>query len=176
MVFHHVLAKMNFTPAEILFPISAVMLRNAFGYAAVLEEFSSSVLPFIDYDLSAAGTMNVNNDTARHYRYWDATAFAEYLHECIRETIRKDLNEELAFLARFDQALKAAKEIVDMPNQKASLLVRMILQNKGNLSKTKREMFAELTDGEISKIEIAIAGMNNQDSSSCIAARVSFIK
>ncbi len=153
---HHILAKMHFTPPGLLFPVSAVMLRNAAAYAKVLEEFSSNVLPFIDYDLNADGTMKVNNDTAKLYRYWDATVFAEYLHECIRETIQKDLNEELGFLAMFDKAMKATKEIVDMPNQKASLLVRMILQNKGKLSKTKRGKFAELTEEEISRIEFAV--------------------
>lgn len=105
--------------------------------------------------------MNVNNDTAKLYRYWDATAFAEYLYECIRETIQKDLNEELGFLAMFDKAMKATKEIVDMPNQKASLLVRMIMQNKGKLSKANRGKFAELTDDEIPKIETAIAELND---------------
>lgn len=158
---HHILAKMNFTPPELLFPVSAVMLRNAAAYSKVLEEFSSNILPFIDYDLNSDGTMNVNNDTAKLYRYWDATVFAEYLYECIRETIRKDLNEELGFLEMFDKAIKATKEVVDMPNQKASLLVRMILQNKGKLSRAKREKFAELTDEEISKIEIAIAKLND---------------
>jgi len=158
---HHILAKMNFTPPELLFPVSAVMLRNASDYAKVLEEFSSNILPFIDYDLNSDGTMNVNNDTAKLYLYWDATAFAEYLYECIRETIQKDLNEELGFLAMFDKAMKATKEIVDMPNQKASLLVRMILQNKGKLSKIKREKFAELTDEEILRTETAINKSNN---------------
>ncbi len=160
---HHILAKMNFTPPELLFPVSAVMLRNASAYAKVLEEFSSSVLPFIDYDLNSDGTMNVSNDTIKLYQYWDATAFAEYLYECIRETIQKDLNEELGFLAMFDKAMKATKEIVDMPNQKASLLVRMILQNKGKLSKIKREKFAELTNKEILRIETAVANLNKSD-------------
>lgn len=153
---HHILAKLNFTPLELLFPVSAVMLRNTAAYSKVLEEFSSSILPFIDYDLHSDGTMTVSNDTAKLYRYWDATIFAEYLYECIRETIQKDLNEELGFLTMFDKAMKATKEIVDMPNQKASLLVRMVLQNKGKLSKTKREKFAELSEEEIQQIEAAI--------------------
>lgn len=160
---HHVLAKLKFTPPELLFPVSAVMLRNAAAYSKVLEEFSSSILPFISYDLTPDGVMQVTNQTSDLYRYCDATTFAEYLYECIKETIHRDLNEELGFLAMFDQAMKSAKEIVDMPYQKASLLVRMILQNKGRLSKTKREKFMELTDEEISAIETAIARSTGSD-------------
>ena len=43
-----------------------------------------------------------------------------------------------------------------MPNSRASLLVRLILQNRGRLSKTKRGQFSELTDDEIAAIEAAI--------------------
>jgi hypothetical protein len=46
--------------------------------------------------------------------------------------------------------------IVDMPNQRAALLVRLIHQNEGRLSKGKRRLFSELTDDEIQHIESAI--------------------
>jgi hypothetical protein len=52
--------------------------------------------------------------------------------------------------------MRRTLEIVDMPNRRASLLVRMILQNGGSLSKAKRPKFAELTDAEIGIIEAAI--------------------
>jgi hypothetical protein len=53
-------------------------------------------------------------------------------------------------------------EIVDMPDRRASLLVRMILQNGGSLSKARRPKFAELTDAEISTIEAAISASANE--------------
>jgi len=46
--------------------------------------------------------------------------------------------------------------VVDMPNQRASLLIRLIHQNMGKLSKAKRDSFLELSDEEISEIESAI--------------------
>jgi hypothetical protein len=45
-----------------------------------------------------------------------------------------------------------------MPNRRASLLVRLILQNKGKLSKGKRAAFSEITDQEIDRIEKAVWG------------------
>ncbi len=150
---HHILTKLGFTPERILFPISAAMLRNRVDYDRVLERYSSSISPFIDYDLDAEGLMTVKNKTAPLYRFFDATAHAEYTYQCIEETIRRDLREEIGFLAVFDAAVSGVFEIVDMPNRRASLLVRLILQNKGKLSNAKRDLFAEISDDELHRIE-----------------------
>ena len=49
-----------------------------------------------------------------------------------------------------------------MPDRRASLLVRLILQNKGKLSRAKREQFTELTDDELLAIEAAVqTGMDS---------------
>lgn len=153
---HHILSKLGFTPTGILFPVSAAMLRDRLAYDQVLEGFSTSIMPFIQYDLDLEHGMTVRNDTARLYRYFDATAQAEYLYRCIEETIHRDLRDEIGFLAVFDAALRATLNIVDMPNRRASLLVRLILQNKGKLAKGKRASFAEITDQEVDRIETAV--------------------
>ena len=46
-----------------------------------------------------------------------------------------------------------------MPDKRASLLVRLILQNKGRLAKNKRDLFSEVTDEELTKIENAIGSV-----------------
>jgi hypothetical protein len=116
-------------------------------------------MPFIQYDLDLEHGMTVKNDTAQLYRYFDATAQAEYLYRGIDETIHRDLRDEISFLAIFDAALRATLNIVDMPNRRAALLVRLVLQNKGKLSKGTRASFAEITDLEISQIETAVWGV-----------------
>jgi hypothetical protein len=156
---HHILSKLGFTPQGILFPVSAAMLRDRLAYDQVLEGFSASIMPFIQYDLDLEHGMTVKNDTAQLYRYFDATAQAEYLYRCIEETIHRDLRDEIGFLAVFDAALRATLNIVDMPNRRAALLVRLILQNKGKLSKGKRTSFAEITDQEVDRIETAVWGV-----------------
>lgn len=47
---------------------------------------------------------------------------------CIEETIRRDLGEDIGFLVVFAAAVRKALEIVDMPDRRASLLVRLILR------------------------------------------------
>ena len=89
-------------------------------------------------------------DSGRRYE------FAEYLYDCVAETIRIDLRENIRFLKAFDAAIRATMDIVDMPDRRASLLVRLILQNNGRLSQTKRTTFSELKDEEIAGIEQAV--------------------
>jgi hypothetical protein len=56
--------------------------------------------------------------------------------------------------AVFDRAFTAVREIVDMPDQRASLFVRLCMQNRGRLSAVKRQQFPELSDAEIAQLEI----------------------
>jgi len=58
----------------------------------------------------------------------------------------------------FDAAIRATMDIVDMPDRRASLLVRPILQNNGRLLQTK--------DEEISAIEEAVASLSQDGPSS----------
>ena len=106
-----------------------------------------------------AQQMTVLNETKSLYQYFDATPQTEYLYECVAETIEKDLREEIGFIEKYDRALDEAKEIVDMPDKRASLLVRLIMQNKGRLAKNKRDMFSEITDEELARIEKGIANV-----------------
>ena len=99
---------------------------------------------------------NRRSKVATPYRYWDATAFAEYLFGQVAEAIRHDLREEIDFLNMFDEAVRKTVAIVDIPDRRASLLARLIIQNKGTLAKGKRALFSELTDEEIGAIERAV--------------------
>ena len=153
---HHSLAKLGYTPQGIVFPVSAVMLRNLAKYDKALTAFSGRIRPFVEYRMDEPQRMTVLNETKNLYQYFDATPQAEYLYECVAETIEKDLREEIGFIQRYDHALDETKEIVDMPDKRASLLVRLIMQNKGRLAKNKRDLFSEVTDEELAKIEKAM--------------------
>jgi Fic/DOC family len=154
---HHSLAKLGYTPQGIIFPASAAMLRDLARYDKALNAFSGKIAPFIEYRMDDAQRMTVLNETKSLYPYFDATAQAEYLYQCVAETIEKDLREEIGFIVKYDRALDDTKEIVDMPDKRASLLARLIMQNKGKLAKSKRDLFSEITDDELARIEQAIA-------------------
>jgi Fic family protein len=100
---HHVLAAGGFNPPGVVFPISAAILRRIDEYRAVLESYSTAILPFIEWRATADGTVEVLNETADYYRYFDATAHAEFLYACVEQTVEHDLPEEVRFLEAFDR-------------------------------------------------------------------------
>lgn len=155
-VIHATLSRRKFVPEGIVIPVSATMLRKREAYDAALEAFSNTILPLIEYSLNEEGEMTVHNDTDSFYRYWDATTQCEYLYEALSESLTVDLPEELRALRAYDAGLRALSEIVDMPNKRAQLLMRLLLQNNYKLSRAKRATFFELTDGEVEQIEIAV--------------------
>lgn len=153
---HHMLATEGFSPPDVLFPVSAAIVRDRRGYDAALETFSKAIQPHIDWDWTPTKEIEVTNDTAALYRYFDATRLAEFLYAKVVETVRKDLKEELAFVAEYDAALMAVRDVVDMPDRRAGLFVRLVMQNGGILSNGKRGQFPELSDQEIAALQVAV--------------------
>ena len=156
LLVHHVLARRGYSPPGVIFPVSAAILRDRRSYDAALETFSRPLLEFIRWRWTAGQEIAVENDTADLYRYFDATVFAEYLYDRVADAVRVDLREELGFIAVFDRAFHAVREIVDMPDRRASRFVRLCMENGGQLSSARRGDFSELDDAEIEAMETAI--------------------
>jgi len=159
---HHVLAARGFNPPGVVFPVSSAILASIDAYRAVLESTSSRMLPLIDWRPIAGGNVEVLNDTADFYRYFDATAVAEFLYSCVETTIDVDLPQETNYLRRYDAFRASVTAIIDMPDRTADLLFRMLRQNDGRLSKRAREKeFMQLRDDEIVRIEVAYREVMN---------------
>ena len=153
---HHVLAQRGFNPAGVVFPVSAAILARIDEYRAALEDYSGRLLPMIDWEPTADGNVKVLNDTADFYRFFDATPHAEFLYDCVKQTIEEDLPRETEFLERYDQFRARIEAIVDMPDHTIDLLFRFLHQNAGHLSRRAREAeFAKMTDKEVSAAEAA---------------------
>jgi len=157
---HYVLSFRRFAPDGVVFPISATMLHRPQDYDASLESFSKPLQALVEYKLDGSGRMTVLNETRDYYRYVDCTFIAEMLFSFVKETIEKELPAEILFLQQYDTARRLMREVVDLPNRHADLLVRLCLQNNGTLSKAKRQLpeYAKLTDKEITGLETAVAG------------------
>jgi len=155
---HHVLAKRGFSPAGLIFPVSAAILRLIDDYRRVLEGHSRAILPLIEWEATPEGNVRVLNDTADFYRFFDATPQAEFLYRCVQETVESDLPQETAFLQAYDRFAARVQDLVDMPQVTLDLLFRFLRQNGGALSKRARErQFAPLTDAEAAEIETIYA-------------------
>jgi hypothetical protein len=155
---HHVLAAAGYNPPGIVFPISAAILRRIDAYRAVLESYSSALLPLIDWRATADGNVRVLGDTADYYRYFDATAHAEFLHGCVEQTVEHDLPNEVRFLEAFDHFSSAVKELIEMPDRQIERLRLFFAQGEGRLSERARlREFQALTEPELERLEALYA-------------------
>jgi Fic/DOC family len=154
---HNILARRGLTPEGMIFPVSATMLRERARYDRALEAFSRPLMDVLSYEFDERAHLMVEGETAQHYRYIDMTPQVEALFEFVKETIETDLVEELDFLRNHDDAKRGVQEIVDMPDRRLDLFIRLCLQNRGHLSKRKRESeFPELTDTEVDDMAAAM--------------------
>ena len=151
---HHVLAERKFTPPGMVFPVSSVMLDRIDDYRAALQAHSRPLMPFIEWRPTPERNVEVLNETADLYRYFDCTAEAEFLYACVRRTVEQDLPREIDYLSRHDEARRRIMDAVEMPDRVADDLVLFIRQNDGSLSKKRREgEFNNLRDEEVASIE-----------------------
>jgi len=154
---HHILAQKKFGPIGFIFPVSSVMLKWIDQYRKVLQNHSSPLMDFIHWVPTVSGNVEVRNDTADLYRYFDCTEAAEFLYRCVEETIDKDIPDELEYLKRHDKAMQLITDTVEMPNRIAENFIMFMRQNQWRLPKKRRENeFEKLTDEEVKVLENAV--------------------
>ena len=154
---HHVLADRRFSRTGLVFPVSSVMLERIEEYRATLQAHSGPLMPYIEWRPTSKLNVDVLNDTADLYRYFDCTAEAEFLYACVQRTVERDLPRELDYLRRHDEALRGLMETVEMPDRLAEDFLMFVRQYQGTLSKRRREgPFAQLTDQEVTALESVV--------------------
>ncbi|HDH49799.1 MAG TPA: Fic family protein [Nitrospirae bacterium] len=153
-IIHHILAKMNFARQGVIFPVSASMLDHIDDYRTALESYSHPLLDFIKWKPTAKKNVEVLNETSDYYRYFDATKQAEFLYDCVQDTIENIIPDEVNYLNNYDEMKEYLDNTYEMPDKTVALLIRSLEQYNGHLSKRKRtNEFSALTDEEVRDIE-----------------------
>ncbi|MGQ7868663.1 Fic family protein [Sunxiuqinia sp. sy24] len=151
---HHLLAKMNIAQQGIIFPISASILDRINQYRTVLEAYSHPVLELIDWEITPDHNVRVLNETVDYYRYFDATQQAEFLFECVFDTINRIIPEEVNYILKYDEFKRFIDDQFEMPDKFVATLVRFLEQNNGTLSKRAlSKEFKALKVKEVKAIE-----------------------
>lgn len=146
---HHVLAQAGFTPKAIVLPVSAVILANLDRYFECLEMFSKPVVEKTRYDPEVPAIPATGND-AVYFSYFDATPQVEFLYWALERTVTADLPREIDFLLGYDRAHTELNARLDWPRNTLGLFIRLVHQNDGRLSETKRRShFDWMTDEEL---------------------------
>ena len=144
---HHGFAAAGYNPPGVVFPVSAAILRDLEAYRRVLASYARPLLPLVEWRPTLGGNVEVLNDTADYYRYFDATAHAEFLYRCVEATVERDLPDEVAYLESYDRFAERVQKIVDLPARTVDLLHRFLRQNGGRLSRRARGAGVRPVDG-----------------------------
>ena len=151
---HHVLAQRNYYPKGMIFPISSVILDEIEKYKDVLVMHSSPLMSMISWEATDTGNVKILNETSDLYRFFNCTKSCEFIYAAVEKTIKETLPHELKYLDAFDKAYGKINEMLEMPDNQIKSLITFILQNKGKLSKKKKEKYYEqLRLEEIREIE-----------------------
>jgi len=151
---HHTLAKKQFADQGIIFPVSSSILNHINDYQQVLESYSKPLLDLIEWVETKDHNVKVTNETKDYYRFFDATKQAEFLFDCVEDTIKNIFPQEINYLANYDAFKDYMDEEFEMTDKLVSVLVRFLEQNQGVLSKRAREKeFSMLTEREVTRIE-----------------------
>jgi Fic family protein len=159
---HHILNWMGYTKRDMIFLVSSAILDRISDYQDVLEEYSSQRIDLIEWEPTPNHNIRILNETIDLCRYFDLTPQAEFLYECVEETIIRIIPEEIEFLEKYDRLTNVINSLVNLPDTRVDLLIKLLNQNKGKLSKTKRQKnYDELSEKEISMIEEYYADIFN---------------
>lgn len=151
---HHVLAKKSFTNQGVIFPVSASILDHIDDYRMVLEHYSHPLLDFITWKETDNHNIEVLNNTVDFYRYFDVTKQAEFLYDCVYDTLQRIIPQEVNYLLRYDEFKRFIDDEFEMPDKMVATLVRFLEQNNGMLSKRAlKKEFSELTENEVETIQ-----------------------
>lgn len=151
---HHTLASKQFSEQGMIFPVSASILDHIDDYRKTLEAYSHPLLDFIEWEETRDHNLTVLNETIDYYRYYDATVQAEFLYDCVLDTIERIIPEELSYLTKYDDFKQSIDEAFEMPDRLISLLAQFLHQNNGRLSKRARgKEFSALSEEEVELIE-----------------------
>jgi hypothetical protein len=153
-IIHHILSQTGYTEQGIIFPVSASILTHIQDYAKTLESYSHPILNFIDWKPSENNNVEILNDTIDFYRYFDATAQAEFLFNCVNDTLINIIPKEVEYIKKYDVFKQFLDNRYEMPDNMISLMVGFLEQGKGRLSKRAiSNEFNALTVDEIRSIE-----------------------
>lgn len=154
-IIHHVLAKKEFTQQGVIFPVSSSILDHINDYKTVLESYSHPLLDHIEWRETEDHNVEVTNNTIDLYRYYDATKQAEFLYDCVEDTLERVIPEEVNYLQNYDSFKRYIDNNFEMPDKMVAILVRFLDQNNGVLSKrVLKKEFSALKEEEIKDIEV----------------------
>lgn len=136
-------------PVGVILPVSATITnstRERTAYDQVLETFSKPLMDryadsyrFGNEYVAEDGTptnfyFDAYDDASHAWRFPDLTQHAIYTAMLVEKTISREMANEARILVRFDNATDRLKNLVEMPNQDATRIIRAVKDNHWQVS------------------------------------------
>lgn len=154
---HWALARRGFGPRDVVLPVSAAILRDAWRYEQVLDSLSRPIRELVRYEFKGRDLV-VLDEHDDFFRHLDFTAHAEALFDWLTRTVDREMRDEVEFIERFDRAVEGMRAVREMRDRDERLFVQYVVQNRGRLSQRKRPQFAKVSDEEVAAMELAVRG------------------
>lgn len=156
---HHILRQTGFTPAGLVLPLSARMLKQLDRYSALLKRYSRPRTELLDYALDGdSSTVHVRaSQPLWLYAYHDFTEICEFIYECCQASVDEDLQTEIVYLRAHDATVRDLEAWLDMRQAALNTLIDVIVQGNGVLSKRKHKLAEGLPDEDVARIEATVA-------------------
>ena len=106
-----------------------------FGELVVYEDGTSSNLVFDEYD-----------DAQFAWRYPDLTEHVLYTAQVVAHTVRTEMADEARVLVIFQRAQERLKEVMEMPDQDATRIIRSLKENGWQVSGKLKKAYPQLED------------------------------
>src|SRR5690606_26238611 len=105
---HHVLRQSGFTPASVVLPVSARMLKRLDHYSSLLKSYSKPRTGRLDHQLGGGSA------TARVlfpqllwlYAYFAGAEMCEFMLQCCKLCVEEDLASEVEYLRSHDRTVR----------------------------------------------------------------------
>ncbi|WP_257252766.1 MULTISPECIES: Fic family protein [unclassified Endozoicomonas] len=147
-----VLAKSGILQPGIILPVSGGILNRQQDYYQTLDLLSKAICAQTDYYIDEAGHITIEGETDHLFRYLDLTRYCQWLCEVIGDVAEHLLPKEIDTLVLADRLYRALDDFLDLSAKELRLMVKIILDNKGKLSKRKQKQFEFLTEHDFKQI------------------------
>lgn len=150
-------------PDGVILPVSATITSSLdfrAGYDRTLDVFSKRLMrryassyrfgELITYPDGTLSNFSFSDyDDARFaWRYPDLTEQVLYTARVIAHTVQTEMADEARVLVIFQRAQQRLKEVIEMPDQDASRIIRSLKENGWQVSGKLKKAFPQLEDGE----------------------------
>lgn len=159
-LFHKTLCMAGALREGRLLPVSVAMKRNEMAYLSALQSFSLPTRRFWTVSYASNDRFDCAfTGSVAMYRYWDATACAEFAYRMGEEALRRDLRAETDYLRMHDQVSRAMNERFDVANATLNVLIRSAIEQGGRVSGRRRDQFQHrVPPGFFEALETSVKG------------------